>query len=206
MNNYPWTNKAAALVAIAAGILLCFWGYRILKISLGIIGLIIGGGAGWEIGIALFHASQGMALLCAACGAVAGIVLCVWLYFLGIFLIGAGAGTVVAAAFFNGTGHPTQPIIFLACAIIFGLIALVAQKLMIVVSTALSGSYLLIAGIWPFVGGGRGASVVWLQPAQGGGPLGAMGYAALGVWVLLALMGMSFQFRRRKVEVTERQP
>ena len=127
-------------------------------------------------------------------------------YFLGIFLLGATAGAVVAAAFFSGTGHPAQPIVFLALAVIFGVIALLAQKFMIVASTALSGSYLNMAGVWPFAAGSQIPSRIWLHPAHSGSSE-TLGYAALVLWLVLGLAGVSFQFRRsrRKAEVETQQ-
>jgi uncharacterized protein DUF4203 len=206
MNDYAWAGQVSALLAIGAGILTCFWGYRILKVSLGIIGFIAGACGGWEIGMSLVHASTGIALGCALIGGLVGVGLCLGFYFLGIFLLGATAGTVVAAAFFGGTGHPPQPIVFLALAMIFGVIALVAQKFMIVASTALTGSYLIMAGVWPFVADSQIPSRIWLHPAHSGSS-GILWYAALVLWLVLGLAGVSFQFRGspRKAEV-ETQP
>jgi hypothetical protein len=128
-----------------------------------------------------------------------------WLYFLGIFLLGATAGAIVAAAFFNGTGHQPQPVIFLAISIGFGVIALVAQKFMIIVSTAFSGAYLMTAGVWPFIIRSQNQSRIWLDPLHGN-PLGNLGYAALVVWLVVGIAGVSFQFRAspRKVEVADK--
>ncbi|HWV98480.1 MAG TPA: DUF4203 domain-containing protein [Candidatus Acidoferrum sp.] len=206
MNDYAWAGQASALFAIVAGILTCFWGYRILKFSLAIIGFIVGAYGGWEIGLSLAHGSTGIALVCAGIGGLIGAVLCLWVYFLGVFLLGATAGGVIAAALFSGTGQQIQPIIFLVLPIGFGVIALLAQKFMIILSTAFSGSYLIMAGVWPFVAGGQNASQVWLHPAQKG-PSGTLGYGALALWIVLALVGVSFQFRasRRKVETKTEQ-
>src|SRR5262249_27044624 len=102
MNDYA---KLSAFLMIIAGLLTCFWGYRILKVSLGIIGFITGAFGGWQIGLSLANSSTGIALGCALLGGLIGIVLCVWIYFFGVFLLGAAAGTVVAAACSSGIGH-----------------------------------------------------------------------------------------------------
>src|ERR1700674_5764005 len=103
MNNYAWAGQASALFAIVAGILTCFWGYRILKFSLAIIGFIVGAYGGWEIGLSFAHGSTGLVLLCAGIAGLIGAVLCLWVYFLGVFLLGATAEGVIAAALFSGT-------------------------------------------------------------------------------------------------------
>src|SRR5512146_1147430 len=101
MNNYAWAGQTSAFFAIIAGILLCFLGYRILKVSLGLIGFIGGAYAGWQAGLSLSHSSPGTALVCALIGGIVGLVLCLWLYLLGVFCAGAAAGTAIAAAVFN---------------------------------------------------------------------------------------------------------
>ena len=189
-------TKPAALLIIIAGLLTCFWGYRILKLSLAIIGFIAGAFGGWQIGLSLAESNTAIAIACALVGGLIGMALCLWVYFLGVFLVGAAAGTVVAAAFFSGLGHPIQPVIFLALPIASGVIALLVQRFMIIVSTAFSGSYLITAGIWSFVADHQDASRIWLHPAHSGAP-GSVGYGALLLWLLLALVGVGTQLRAK---------
>ncbi len=202
MNNYAWAGQGTAILAIVAGILTCFWGYRIVKVSLAIFGFVVGAYAGYEAGISLLHASNELALGCALVGGLVGMGLCLWLYFLGVFLVGATAGTIVAAAVFSGVGQQLQPILYLVFPIVFGIIALIAQKFMIVLCTAFSGAYLVVAGIWPFVAPGQDFSRIWLHPSQSGSA-GTLGYAALAVWLVVGIAGVRVQFRshRTKVEV-----
>jgi hypothetical protein len=68
------------------------------------------------------------------------------------------------------------------------------------VSTSFSGAYLITAGIWPFIANGPGSSPNWFQSPRPEAP-GTLGYVALGIWVLLALAGISFQLRGRRQEV-----
>jgi len=139
----------------------------------------------------------GIALVCAVLGAVVGAVLCIWLFFLGIFLLGASAGTAVATAVFNAMGHQPEPLVVLIVAVVFGLIAIVVQKFMIVISTAFSGSYLLVAGILQLLTGGPNTAPLWLNPLQPG-PTGVLGLGALIFWVVVGVAGAAFQFRDRR--------
>jgi hypothetical protein len=202
VNDYAQVGRLSSFLVIMAGLLICFCGYRILKVSLGIIGFIAGAFGGWQLGLSLANNSAGIALACALVGGVVGMALCVFVYLLGIFLLGATAGAVVAAAFFSGIGHQIQPVIFLALPIAFGVIALLVQKFMIIVSTAFSGSYFIMAGIWPFVVVDRNVSRIWLHPAHHGSP-GTLGYGALVLWALLAVLGVVVQVKasRKKIEV-----
>jgi hypothetical protein len=148
MNHDLWTHQLTAPLAIAVGVLACFWGYRIAKVILGIMGFAGGFVGGWMAAASLAPGHDVIALVSALLGGAIGSVLCVWLYFLGIFLLGASAGVVVAGAAFAGMGHEAQPIFLLVSAVAFGLLALALQKFMIIVSSAFSGSYLIAAGFY----------------------------------------------------------
>jgi len=184
----------SAPLAVAVGILICFWGYCLLKVSLGVVGFIAGAAGGWAVGLSLAPGNSGIALLCAVIGAVIGAVLCIWLFFLGIFLLGASAGAIVATALFSAVGNQPQPILLLVLAMVFGVIALVMQKLMIIVSTAFSGSYLITVGILHLLTGAQDVSALWFNHLQPGS-VGILGYVALVFWLVLGLAGIRFQYR-----------
>lgn len=201
MNAIAWAGRIRAPLVIAAGLFTCFCGYRILKLTLGILGFIAGAEGGWAIGLSLAHGNSGIALLCAIIVGAIGAALCVWLFFLGIFLLGASAGAIVGAALFSASGNQPQPILLLVMAIVFGVIALIMQKFMIIVSTAFSGSYLVTTEIWHLLAGDQSISPLWfvhLQP----GSAGWLSYAAFAFWLVLGLAGMSVQYRagRRRDE------
>jgi Domain of unknown function (DUF4203) len=202
MNNY-----VTALVAAGAGILICLWGYRMLKLTLGIMGAIVGASGGWALGLSVAPGNSVIGLVCAVLGAVIGAGLCIWLFFLGIFLLGASAGTALATALFNGFGHQPQPLVVLIVAVVFGVIAILVQKFMIVISTAFSGSYLLVAGILQLMTGS--AVPLWVDPLQPG-PTGVLGPGALVAWIVVGVIGAAVQFRdgriREEVVRQESQP
>ena len=120
-----------------------------------------------------------------------------------IFLLGASAGAIVATALFHAAGNQPQPILVLVIAIVFGVIELVLQKFMIIVSTAFIESYLVTAGVLHLLAGGQNVSPLWFDHLQQGSA-GILGYAALVVWLILGLGGASFQYRsrRRREEAT----
>jgi hypothetical protein len=177
-----------------------------LKVTLGIMGAVVGASAGWALGLSWFPQSPGLALVCVVLGAVIGAVLCLWLFFLGIFLLGASAGTAVATAVFNGLGRQPEPLIVLIVAVVFGVLAIVVQKFMIVISTAFSGSYLLVAGILQLLAGTPNATPLWVDPLQPG-PKGVVGMGAWILWVVVGLSAAAFQFRdrRRREEVVRQE-
>jgi hypothetical protein len=197
MNVNALAGQITAPLAVAVGILICLWGYRLVKLTLGVMGFIIGAAGGWTLGLSLGTGNNGIALICAIIVGVICAVLCIWLFFLGIFLLGASAGAVVATALFHAAGNQPQPILVLVLALVFGVIALVLQKLMIIVSTAFSGSYLVTAGLLHLLAGGQHVSPLWFDQLQHGSA-GILGYVALVFWLVLALAGGSFQYRGRR--------
>ena len=198
MNDLEWTGQLSAPVAIGVGVLACFWGYRLVKLMLGIMGFMAGAAAGWTLALSVVPGHNLVALICAGIGGVLGAILCVWLFFLGIFLLGASAGAVIAAAVFGGTGHQAPPLLVLAVAVAFGLLALLLQKLMIVLSTAFSGSYLVTAGLLHFIRAGKGTAPLWFDPASPSVSPAILGYAALAFWLVLGVVGASVQYGRRQ--------
>jgi Domain of unknown function (DUF4203) len=204
MNEYAWAGQITAPLAVAIGVLACFGGYRLLKLLLGIVGFAAGAAGGWAAGSYLAPGHTGIALACAVAGGIFCAVLCIWLFLVGIFVLGASAGVVAAAALCGGTGQPAQPLLLLIVALVFGVLALLLQKLMIIVSTAFCGSYLVTAGLWHFVTAGQSPVPLWFNHLKPGSA-GLLGWAALVFWLLLALIGARFQYRGRRKRETHRQ-
>ncbi len=197
MNANAWVGEISAPLVVAAGLLTGFLGYRLLKITLGIMGFIAGASGGWAVGLSLEPGNSGIALVCAIIGAAIGAVLSIWLLYLGIFLLGASAGAIVATALFNAAGNQPQPIPLLAVAIVFGVLATLSRKLMIIMSTAFAGAYLVVAGLFHLVAGPHNHAWLWFDQAQPGSA-GSLGYVALVLWGMLALAGVSFQNRANR--------
>jgi Domain of unknown function (DUF4203) len=197
MNATAWAGQLAAPLALVAGLLTCFWGYRILKITLGITGFLVGMAAGSSLGLSMAPGNDTVALICGLVAGVIGAALCVWLFFLGVFLLGASTGAIVGAAICSAAAIQPQPIILIVVSIVFGLVALALQKFMIILSTAFGGSYLITAGILHFITGVRDVSPPWFSHLQPGSA-GLLGYAALAFWIILGVSGVSFQYHGTK--------
>lgn len=145
------------------------------------------------MGLALAPNNTTIALVCALIAGVIFAILCVWLFFFGVFVLGACAGAIVAAALFRATGYAVQALLILIVAVIFGVLALLLQKFMIILSTAFSGSYLITAAVAHFVTGIQQVHPMWFRqiptPASD-----KLGYVALALWLILGLIGARFQY------------
>lgn len=146
----PDMLKMIILISVAIGLIECFYGYIIFKFTLALIGFI--GVGGLTAGIT-YAASRdpGVTVLCALVGGIVGAGLMVLLYFIGIFLIGALFGTLLVGILSMSYGGNPHPAVLLIVAIICGVIALLLQKLVIIVATAFSGSWSVVTGISYFV-------------------------------------------------------
>ena len=83
----------AAILLVLGGALACFAGYRLFRVVLGIYGFILGA----MLASSMMGASNTTGMMVAALvGGVAGAVMLVFAYFVGIALVGAGLGALVA--------------------------------------------------------------------------------------------------------------
>jgi len=206
MSHYTLTTQITAPFAIAVGLFICVWGYRILKLTLGIMGFASGAVAGAAISGSVAPGANGIALVCAIIGGILGAVLCVWLYFFGIFLLGASLAPAVAAAVYGGTGHQIPPLALVLCAVVFGLLALVMQKFVIIFSTAFTGSYLITAGVLHVMRLGNSGFPLWFDHS-GPGPNRMVSYGAMAFWIIIGLFGLRVQYgtTRKKPEASRQE-
>lgn len=134
-----------ALLHIIIGAFWCFFGYRIFKIVLALWGLILGGIAGGAIGGA-GHGQAGM-VIGAIIGGLVGAAMMVGLYFLGVFLLGAGFGALLAVAATAAAGAEPNAAPIIIAAVLAGVLALVIQKLIIILITSFMGAWGIVGGI-----------------------------------------------------------
>jgi hypothetical protein len=183
----------AAIVLLVGGALSCFAGYRLFKVVLAIYGFILGA----NLASSMMPASHGAQMIAAALvGGVAGACILVFAYFIGIALVGAGLGALVAHVGWGYVRIGDPPVVAIVVLAVLGAIgAMLLQRYVIIVSTAFGGAWTLILSGLAVNGdraAGRPSSVgdVWiLYPTT----------AATGqrwvpiVWFALGLLGTAVQ-------------
>src|SRR5947207_2476329 len=96
----------AAVLLLISGAIACFAGYRLFKIVLGIYGFILGA----MLASSMMGVSNTTGMIVAALvGGIAGAVLLVFAYFVGIALVGAGLGALVAHVAWGWVGSGDPP-------------------------------------------------------------------------------------------------
>ena len=182
----------AAIVLLAGGVISCFAGYRVFRIVLGIYGFILG---------ALF-ASSAMGtehtmwmIVAALAGGVVGALILIAAYFVGVALLGAGIGALVASLIWASLGREPGALVVILFSIAGALGALALQRYVIIGATAFGGAWTIIVGALALMGrhvtlDAAARNNVWLaypmNPAPGQ-------YWVLFAWIVLGALGVVVQ-------------
>jgi hypothetical protein len=188
----PVNLTIIALGAIVVGVVQCFFGYRIFRIILGVTGFFLGGLAGGYLAFGLTQSQFG-AIVGGLIGGLIGAALMAGLYIVGVFLIGALFGAMVALAVLSlGGGSPATWIVVIA-ALAGGVLAALLQKVIIILATAFGGAWWMLTGVATLAGVVSFESVrEWL------GALASAPFGWLIGWLVLGVVGLFFQYRRAR--------
>jgi hypothetical protein len=143
---YPWISAAA----IAWGILDCFFGYRVFKVTLAIVGGIIGAFLGHAAGLALGLGSTG-AIIGLIVGGLLGAGLAFLLYIAAVFVAGFGFGVTLGILLLTHFNHMVALLSGCVLGVIGGFLAVKLQKILIMLSTALLGSFRVVLAASYFI-------------------------------------------------------
>ena len=187
-------EQPAAVLLLLGGVLACFAGHRLFRIVLGIYGFIIGAMVASSI-VGVTN-TTGM-LVAAGIGGLLGSVVMVFAWFVGVSLVGAGIGVLVAHLVWTQIASGDPPAVAIIAVAVAGAIgAMFVQKYVIVAGTAFAGAWtiLLSASNWlakadPGLTRGASDTEVWIfypttAPGSRWMPL---------VWIGLGLLGTAVQ-------------
>ena len=187
----PEAYLAGCVVTILVGLVECFLGYRLFKLMLALVGFVVGAiGAGG----AAYAATGGegpAALIAGLIGGIFGAVLAVVFYFVGIFLLGAALGFVVGATAAASAGDQTALIAGGVLAVLAGILALVVQKFLIILSTAFGGAWSAALGVFGLAHGRRALMRIVQHPDT---MTGGRYTAYVVAWVVLGIVGILVQY------------
>jgi hypothetical protein len=184
----------AAIILLLGGLLACVAGHRVFRVVLGIYGFILGA----LLASSFMGTDQRLWMVLAAIGGgIAGALVLIAAYFVGVALIGGAVGALVANLIWAAGGSEPHVFIVILFSISGALGALALQRYVIIASTAFGGAWTTIVGAMTLVGdrGAISAAVrndVWLaypmSPAPGQQWL-------LIVWLALGLAGVIVQLK-----------
>lgn len=137
------TETTPFLAAVLAlwGLLDCFFGYRLFKFALALLGAFVGGVLGMTGAMHLFPGNELLAWIGLGIGALLGGILSFAVVMVGVFLAGFALGFVITLGANQATN--SLPILATAAAVglVCGLLGLVLQRWIISAATAWSGAF-----------------------------------------------------------------
>jgi Domain of unknown function (DUF4203) len=182
----------AALVLLVGGVISCFAGYRVFRIVLGIYGFILGA----------LLASSAMGtehtvwmIVAALAGGVIGALILIAAYFVGVALLGAGIGALVASLIWAALGREPHVLVVILFAVAGALAALALQRYVIIGATAFGGAWTTIVGALALAGNRLAVDAaahnnVWLAYPMHPAPGQRWIFFA---WLALGLVGATVQ-------------
>jgi len=173
---------------MVSGAVACFAGYRLFRIVLGVYGFILGAMVTSSV---MGTANTGALVLAAVVGGVVGSGLMIAAYFLGVGLVGAGLASLAVHMVWRVIGGDPPTWLLVGMAVLGALGALKVARYVVVIGTALAGSWTLIVGALALAGGRFGGMTVTSENVwvvYGAGPLPTSWWIT-GTWVVLAMLG-----------------
>ena len=187
----------AAIILILGGLVACFFGYRLFKFVLGIFGFILGALAASSI----WGASDTTYMVISALlGGIAGGLLLLAAYFIGVALVGAGLGALCANLIWTQIEGDPHPFVVVLFSVAGALLATWLQRYVIILATAFAGAWTMLVGVLAIMGdrtaiNAAAAGDVWVAypmnpaPGQRWVPLVWIGVGLVGTLVQMFVTG-----------------
>ena len=181
---------AVAIILLVGGLLVCFLGYRLLWIVLGVYGFVFGGilansflgGGTWQTVFGVFG------------GGLLGALVSLGAYYLGVALLGAALGALLVNLGWSQVGNEPHWVVVSGAAVAGAFAALAVRRYVIIVGTSFGGAWTALVGAFALVGDSAALAAVsgdvWeVYPLT---PVGQRGFAI--AWFGLALLASVVQF------------
>ena len=142
-NMYDYYITAAVVV----GLIECFFGYRILRFLLGVLGFIAGAIVAGSLAYELSNGSDLISIVAGIAGGLIGAFIMYTLYIVGLFAIGAALGFMISSYVFVILNKDPIMYMQITAAAVVGMLAAVFRKPVLILATAYGGSYAAVTGV-----------------------------------------------------------
>jgi len=180
-------SSVPPVLLLIAGFLVCFFGYRLLRFTLGLAGFCVGLALGLAVAGLITGISQVITIIIGIVCGILGAVLASLLYKFGVFLLGAGAGALIAGVVVAATGWHYPMIARVLAAIAGGILTLILERPLVSILSAFAGAWGIVLGAFTLFGWHHVSAGAHKPPANYG--------AMIACWLVLALIGTMIQFR-----------
>ncbi len=187
----------AAVVLLVGGVVSCFFGYRLFRIVLALFGFMLGALATSSVfGIS----DTGPMIAAAVGGGLVGAAILTAAYFVGVALVGAAIGAVVAHLAFTAGGRDPHYLAVVFLAIAGATAATYLQRYFVIVGTGFGGAWTLMVGAMAVIGdrtalAAAASGDVWVAypmnpaPGQQWVPIAWIALGVIGAGVQLGFTG-----------------
>jgi hypothetical protein len=187
----------AGVILVIGGLVACFLGYRLFKFVLAIFGLILGALAASSV---FGEGDPTRMILAAIGGGLVGALLLFAAYFVGVALVGAGGGALLANLIWTRIEGDPHPFVVILFSVTGALLATWLQRYVIILATAFGGAWTTLVGALALMGNRKpldaaASGDIWvaypLNPAPGTRwlPWAWMGLGLAGVLVQMFVTG-----------------
>lgn len=180
------------IALLIIGIINCFWGYKLFRFFLFLLGFIVGSIIGYLLSALLGTEGITTFLIIFISGIICSILLNL-IYFLGIFFSGAGLFCLIYIVFTavnQSIPNFTALVIF---AIVGGIVALIFNKFLIIISTSFIGSWSIVSSFF-YIIGYRFNIFTFFQNNNSIENVKINVALLLLFWILLGIFGVLYQF------------
>ncbi len=152
----PSLTNVFFIITIFLGLIICFFGFRILRFLVAVTGFIIGALLAVTIVFAIIQESiltltKGSDFLIIIASGIAGgflfAIILLFLYSAGVFLVGGLFGLILFSAVTAGFNVFIEPFLYVIPALFCGIMALLLQRFMIILMTSAIGAWLSVVGV-----------------------------------------------------------
>jgi len=179
-------------LGIVIGCFQCFFGYRTFKVMLFATGFLLGFSAG-VVSYDLCARNESYAFISGLFGGILGAALMGILYLVGLFVLGACLGGILVVVLYAYLQSPPHPEILGVSALILGVLTLKFQKFMIMLVTAVEGSWLMVMGMALLLQLGFTSP----DPYYFFYPTNIRMEIFFPIWLLLAIAGFMYQCKKQ---------
>lgn len=138
----PYTTIAAAIFLIG-GLVTCFAGFRLFRVVLAIYGFYLGA----MVASGMTDPSNTWAVaMYGLVGGIAGAILMVVAYFVGVGLVGAGLAAVAVNSIWKVIGGDPPTLVLIIACVIGAILALNVVRYVVIFGSAIGGSWTAIVG------------------------------------------------------------
>jgi hypothetical protein len=157
---YPWLS----LAGITWGVLDCFFGYKVFKVTLALFGALLGAGLAHALALH-FSAGETVEVVCMIAGGLLGAALAFLAYIAAVFIAGFGFGATLGILLLANYHHMVAMLTGVVLGVIGGFLAVKVQRVLIILSTSLLGAFRAVLALSYFT-----SQIDWMfyfrQPAQ----------------------------------------